>query len=95
MGILFSVIAIISALLPVLPAVLFWVLAGLSFSKASPRFHHWFTNCWVYRKILVKFMKEKPQSATAHTAQKQSRSKLVAAAPGVGRLQKYHQLPMK
>ena len=57
LGIFFSIVAMISALLPVLPAVLFWVLAGVYFGKASPRFQHWFTNCWLYRNILVKFMK--------------------------------------
>ena len=58
LGFFFSILAIISALLPVLQAWFFWILAGVYFSKASPKFRAWFTNCWVYRKFLARFLEK-------------------------------------
>lgn len=65
LGFFFSILAIISALLPVLQAWFFWILAGVYFSKASPKFRAWFTNCWVYRKFLARFLEKKPEKTTA------------------------------
>ena len=59
LGIFFTVMALISALLPVLQAWFFWILAGVYFSKASPKFRAWFTNCWIYRKFLARFLEKK------------------------------------
>lgn len=68
LGIFFTIMALISALLPVLQAWLFWILAGVYFSKASPRFRAWFTNCWVYRKFLAGFLEKNHQKKAAKAA---------------------------
>ena len=56
LGTLFTVLAIISACLPVLQAWFFWILAGVYFSKGSPRFHRWFINSWLYTKVISRFV---------------------------------------
>ncbi len=68
LGIFFTFMALLGALLPVLQAWFFWILAGVYFSKASPRFRHWFTHCWVYRKFLARFL-EKEKSSASRTHQ--------------------------
>lgn len=65
LGFFFSILAIISALLPVLQAWFFWILAGVCFSKASPKFRAWFTNCWIYRKFFARFIEKKNQKNIA------------------------------
>ncbi len=47
----------IGAVLPMLPAFPFLLLAAFSFAKSSPRLHHWFTNTKLYKKNLESYVK--------------------------------------
>lgn len=47
----------VGAVLPMLPAFPFLLLAAFSFAKSSPRLHCWFTNTKLYKKNLETYVK--------------------------------------
>ena len=47
----------IGAILPMLPAFPFLLLAAFSFAKSSERLHRWFTNTRLYKKNLESYVK--------------------------------------
>lgn len=47
----------VGAVLPMLPAFPFLLLAAFSFAKSSKRLHHWFTNTKLYKKNLESYVK--------------------------------------
>lgn len=47
----------VGAVLPMLPAFPFLLLAAFSFAKSSPRLHCWFINTKLYKKNLETYVK--------------------------------------
>lgn len=47
-GLLMIVLAIIGAILPIMPTVPFLLVASWCFARSSPRFHHWLHNHKVF-----------------------------------------------
>ena len=43
-GLTFFAIGVVGALVPILPTVVFMLLAAFCFARGSPRLHHWLTN---------------------------------------------------
>lgn len=50
-------LGVIGAVLPLLPAFPFLLLASFSFAKSSERLHTWFVNTKVYKKNLESYVK--------------------------------------
>lgn len=47
----------VGAVLPMLPAFPFLLLAAFSFAKSSPKLHTWFTNTKLYKKNLESYVR--------------------------------------
>lgn len=47
----------VGAVLPMLPAFPFLLLAAFSFAKSSPKLHAWFTNTKLYKKNLESYVR--------------------------------------
>lgn len=47
----------VGAVLPMLPAFPFLLLAAFSFAKSSPKLHNWFTNTKLYKKNLESYVR--------------------------------------
>jgi uncharacterized membrane protein YbaN (DUF454 family) len=47
----------VGAVMPLLPAFPFLLLAGMSFAKSSSRLHEWFLNTKMYKENLESFLK--------------------------------------
>ncbi|MBS4959773.1 MAG: YbaN family protein [Clostridiales bacterium] len=53
-GILAVLLALMGAVLPVIPAIPFWLAAFFCFNKGSPRFHQWILSTKIYQKYFEK-----------------------------------------
>ncbi len=59
LGCLGVALGAVGAVLPMLPAFPFLLLAAVSFARSSDRLHHWFTNTKLYKKNLESYIKGK------------------------------------
>lgn len=59
LGCLGVALGAVGAVLPMLPAFPFLLLAAVSFARSSDRLHHWFTHTKLYRKNLESYVKGK------------------------------------
>ena len=59
LGCLGVALGAVGAVLPMLPAFPFLLLAAVSFARSSDRLHHWFTNTKLYKKNLESYVKGK------------------------------------
>ncbi len=59
LGCLGVALGAVGAVLPMLPAFPFLLLAAVSFARSSERLHHWFTNTKLYKKNLESYVKGK------------------------------------
>lgn len=64
-GVAFVILGIIGAILPVMPAIPFFLAAVYYFSKSSKRFRTWFMSTTLYRKYLQGFVKDRSISLKA------------------------------
>ena len=64
LGCLGVALGAVGAVLPMLPAFPFLLLAAVSFARSSERLHHWFTNTKLYKKNLESYVKGKGMTWT-------------------------------
>lgn len=59
LGCLSVALGAVGAVLPMLPAFPFLLLAAVSFARSSDRLHRWFINTKLYKKNLESYVKGK------------------------------------
>lgn len=64
LGCLGVALGAVGAVLPMLPAFPFLLLAAVSFARSSERLHHWFTHTKLYKKNLESYVKGKGMTWT-------------------------------
>ena len=93
LGFLCVVIALIGAVLPLLPAIVFWALAGICFGKAFPRLKQWFQQTRFYTGFFAFFRgKGKRKDDRGRKAKE---GFIQGMEQMVSRSRRYMQLPLK
>ncbi|WP_422428183.1 YbaN family protein, partial [Staphylococcus sp. JADD-173] len=59
MGVLFTIIGFVGAILPLLPTTPFLLVAVICFSKSSERFENWLVNTKIYIAYVESFKNNK------------------------------------
>lgn len=59
LGLIFLVIGTIGAVLPMLPSVIFLLIAAFFFAKSSQKIHNWFLSTNLYKKNLESYAKKR------------------------------------
>lgn len=62
LGLAFLILAVIGAILPIMPTVPFLLLSAICFSKSSKKVDAWFKNTKIYKKYILKYEKNKGMS---------------------------------
>jgi uncharacterized membrane protein YbaN (DUF454 family) len=67
LGFIFTVLGSVGVMLPLLPTTPFLLAAAFCFARGSERFHGWFKNTALYRRVLEDYAKNRAMTMATKT----------------------------